>query len=160
MLKDPDGFARSDAAKALAVWGGPENTPALVESLRDPAFNVRWAVLDTIATLKDPAAAEPVAVLLVNDRGKASEALRAIGSPAEAAVIKYLNHGDVFVRMESAKILQAIGTEKCVPALQALLRRTGGNGLDAMAARDTLRFLGAPEFPSPSRRKAGARVGR
>ena len=29
MLRDPDGFGRADAAKALKVWGGPESTQRL-----------------------------------------------------------------------------------------------------------------------------------
>jgi hypothetical protein len=157
MLKDPDMFVRADAALALSVWGGPENTPALVEALRDPSPNIRRAVLRTIATIKDPAAAGPVAALLVGDRSIAAETLRAIGPPAEDAVIPYLDHGDGFVRMEAARILQAVGTEKCVPALQALLRRTGGQGLDAMAVRDALRALNAPEFPTRKRSGAGGR---
>ncbi|MFO0911205.1 MAG: HEAT repeat domain-containing protein [Isosphaeraceae bacterium] len=155
MLKDPDGFARSDAAKALAIWGGPANTPSLVEALRDPAFNVRWAVFDAIAAMKDPAAAEPVAAYLAtNDRSKAVEALKGMGSGAESAVIKYLEHGEVFTRMEAARILAVIGTEKSVGPLQLLIQRTNNHGLDAMAAGDALDQLGAPRFAAPSRKKS------
>lgn len=144
-LKDSDGWVRGDAAKALAVWGGKQNTPALTKALNDPDFGVRWAVLDTIAALKDPAAAEPVAALLEKERGKASTALKAMGSGAEDAVVKYLNHRDVFVRMEACKILQAIGTKKCVPALTALFRKVNGQGLDAMAAREAVQAIGPVE---------------
>jgi hypothetical protein len=141
MLKDPDGFGRSDAAKALAVWGGPENTPALAKALKDPEFGVRWAVLDTFKALHDPAGADAVADALVTDRGKAAEALRAMGPGAEPAVMKYLNHSDGFVRMEVCRILQEIGTKECVPALYDLLRRNNGHGLDCMAATDALKRL-------------------
>lgn len=141
MLKDPDGFGRSDAAKALAVWGGPENTPALVKALKDPEFGVRWAVLDTFKALHDPAGADAVADALVTDRGKAAEALRAMGPGAEPAVMKYLNHSDGFVRMEVCRILQDIGTQECVPSLYDLLRRNNGHGLDCMAATDALKRL-------------------
>jgi hypothetical protein len=43
--------------------------------------------------------------------------------------------------MDVCKILQEIGTERCVPALYDLLRKNNGQGLDGMAARDTLRRL-------------------
>ena len=158
LLKDPDGFTRADAAKALGVWGGRENTPALVAGLKDPAFNVRWAVLDAIAALKDPAAAGPVAEFLgTNDRGKASEALKKMGPAAEEVVLPYLNHADVFTRMETAKILQVIGTQKSVPALQNLIRRTNGFGLDAMAAKEALQQI---SINDPAPKKKGGLVPR
>ncbi|WP_435005199.1 HEAT repeat domain-containing protein [Tundrisphaera lichenicola] len=142
MLKDPDGFARSDAAKTLAVWGGPENTHALIEALKDPEFHVRWAVLDTLKALKDPESADALADYFMdsNDRGKAVEALKAIGPPAEDAVLRCLNHNDGFTRMDACKILEQIGTEKSVPALRRLAMTN--QGLDSMAARDALKRLG------------------
>lgn len=155
LLRDPDGFARSDAAKALAIWGGPENTPALVEALRDPAFNVRWAVLDAFAQLKDPAGAEGVAEWLPKDRGKASEALKAMGPGAEPAVIPYLEYLDVFTRMEAAKILQVIGTEASVGPLRKLVQQVNGHGLDAMAANEALRVLDRGQ--AKGRKSAGRR---
>ena len=153
-LKDDDGFARADAAKALGVWGGPENTPALVAALADPAFNVYFAAFDALALRKDPASAEAVASYFGEQgkRGKVVEVLKAIGPAAEPQVLKYLNHSDVFVRMDAAKLLQAVGTRASVGPLQTLLRRTNGQGLDAMAAQETLRWLGASG--TPSRRKA------
>lgn len=145
LLKDPDGWVRGDAARALAVWGGKENTAALTQALSDPDFGVRSAVLDAITAMKDPAAAEPVAALLEKERGKAGEALKAMGSGAEPAVIKYLSHRDGFVRMEACKVLQVIGTKACVPALKALFRKVNGQGLDAMAARDAVQAIGLVE---------------
>ena len=153
MLQDPDSFARCDAAKALAAWGGKENVPALIEALHDPAFNVVWAVFDALERMKDPSSAEPVAAFLATqqNRNNAAKVLKAIGAPAEPAVIKYLTHGDVFVRMEAAHILKEIGTDKCVPDLQGLIRATNNQGLDAMAAGEALDTLGAPRFATPGR---------
>ncbi len=136
MLHDPDGFARTDAAKALAVWGGPENTPALIEGLRDASFGVRWAVLDTLKALKDPVSASALAeVLATNDRGKAGEALKAIGSEAEDAVIPYLKGNDATARREACKVLKVIGTAKAVADLRSVAAM---RGLEGMAARDAL----------------------
>lgn len=160
VLKDPDGFTRSEAVKALGVWGGKENLPALLQALRDPAFNVVWAVFDALERLKEPDSAEPVASYLATpqNRGRAVQVLKAIGPPAQPAVIKYLSHGDQFVRMEAARLLKEIGTEECVPALQELIRKTNGQGLDAMAAGDALDQLGAPRFPQSPRGKKGGLV--
>jgi HEAT repeat protein len=140
ILSDPDGFTRADAAAALAVWGGPENTPALVEALKDPAFNVRWAVLDALKVLADPKSAPAIAEFLTSrDRGKACEALKAIGPRAEESVIPYLKEADTFVRMDTCKVLQVIGTEKSVPALREIAARN--SGLDSMAARNALKEM-------------------
>lgn len=148
LLADPDGFCRSDAAKVLAVWGGPENTPALLKGLKDPAFNVRWAILDALRDMRDPKAADALIDYLMtsNDRGKAADALKAIGSEAEDAVLRGINHHDGFARMDVCKILKAIGTAKSVPALQGLLRRTRGHGLDAMAAGEALEEIKSRNF--------------
>jgi HEAT repeat protein len=136
-LKDPDSWTRIDAAKALAVWGGKENTPALIAALKDPDVFTRGEALNAIKAIHDPAAAEAVAEFLekLGERGKAADILRAMGDPAEPAVLKYLDHPDVFVRAEACKVLQAIGTPTSVPALYEVVRRSNGSGFDGMAAR-------------------------
>jgi hypothetical protein len=137
LLHDSDGFTRADAAKALGHCGGPENTPALTAALRDPAFNVRWAVFDALKELKDPNSAPALAELLAtNDRGKASEVLKAIGPEAEPAVLPYLRNGDAQVRREACRVLQSIGTEQSVPELLAIASKN--TGFDSMAARAAL----------------------
>lgn len=162
LLKDPDGFTRSEAAKALGVWGGKENADALVGALRDPAFNVVWAVFDALERLRLPETAGPVASFMAvqQNRNNAAKVLVAIGPPAEPAVIPLLSHGDQFVRMEAAQVLEKIGGEACVPALQELIRKTNGHGLDAMAAGKALDQLGAPRFAQPARGKKGGLVPR
>jgi HEAT repeat protein len=157
LLQDGDGFTRSDAAKALGHWGGPENTPALTAALRDPAFNVRWAVLDELRDLKYPTSAPALAELLASgDRHKASEALRAIGPEAEPSVLPYLRNGDSQVRREACKILEVIGTEMSVPDLIAMARSTG---LDSMAARSALNGMARRDVNTsvPLRRKTRGR---
>ena len=148
------GAPEAEAAKAIAVWGGKENTPALIQALRTPDRGLQSLVLEAFAQIKDPAAAEAVAALLVEERGKASDALKAMGSSAEPAVIPFLSHQDVYVRMEAAKVLQTIGTEQCVPALRLLIRPTRNFGLDAMAAGEALKWI---TFHSQSRRPHGGK---
>jgi HEAT repeat protein len=141
MLRDPDSWTRGDAAKTLAVWGGPESVPALIEALKDPEFGVRWAVLDALKALKDPRAAGELAEMVAEnkDRGKAVEALKAIGPLAEPAVIPLLRHGDMWVRREACVILKETGTEASVPSLKAIAMRN--SGLDSMAAVEALNSM-------------------
>jgi HEAT repeat protein len=73
------------------------------------------------------------------DRGKAVEALKAIGPPAEDAVIPFLSHGDDHVRSEACKILQVIGSEKSVPMLRTLVMNKVG--FSDGAARDALNAM-------------------
>ncbi len=148
LLRDPDVFARSDAAKALAVWGGTESTDALIEAVKDPNFGVVWAVLDTLKAIHDPAAAKPVAAMLTEGRtrGKAADALRAMGPDAQKAVIPYLNNPELSVRVEACRILGVIGTtEETRLALQALYRKVNGQGGDARAADDAIKRIGLPK---------------
>jgi hypothetical protein len=145
MLQEPDGFSRADAAKALASWGGPESVPALIEALKDTAFNVRWAVLDTLKVLKDPEAAQALATMVAEDkdRGKAIDALKAIGPPAEDSVIPLLSHGENRVRSDACKILEVIGSEKSVPMLRRLaMSQAGGSARDAGEALKSMGLRG------------------
>lgn len=142
-LSDPNTFYRCNTAQVLGVWGGPENIPALLNGLKDPAFNVRWAVLDALKVRHDPTSAEALVDYLMNsdDRGKAADALKAIGPEAEDAVLRSLGHHNDFTRMDTCKILEEIGTVKSVVPLQKLLRSRQGQGLDSMAARDALKQI-------------------
>ena len=82
-----DRGCRAEAARALASWGGKENTPALVKVLNDTDIESREAALDALAALKDPSAAEAVAARLTDTRDKAAPALKAIGRPAAEAAV-------------------------------------------------------------------------
>src|SRR5262249_5018795 len=126
MLKDPDPGGRSDAAKALAVWGGPENTPALVAALRDPEFGVRWAIFDTIKKRRAPAAAGGVIGVIDLERGNVFDSLKLMGPGAEPAVLKLLDRRDEGIRSDACRVLAVIGTEKSVPVLEAMIRSTNG----------------------------------
>jgi hypothetical protein len=147
LLQEQGQAIRADAARALGVWGGPENTQALVQALNAAEFVVAWAVLDALKAFRDPAAAEAVASRLpeARDRGKAIEALKAMGPGGQASVLKYLDHSDLFVRIEACKILAVIGTtDETRSAITALVNRTKGRGFDGVAANDALRQIGNP----------------
>jgi len=155
MLRSPDGWTRGDATKALIVWGGKENTPALVRGLKDPDFWVVGATLDALKATADPAAAGAVAARLPDQahRGKAVEVLKAMGPGAEPAVIPFLSHSDGFVRAEACHVLKEIGASEAGKlALAEVLRKSNGQGFDGMAAHEALQTLGPPKTAPPRRK--------
>lgn len=143
LIKDPDRWTRIDAAKALAVWGGPDSSEALRDALKDPDIFVRGEALNAIKALRDASAAEAVAALLTDhgQRGPAIEALKAMGPKAEPALIPFLSHEDSFLRADVCKALQTVGTPECVPYLYDIIRRTNNFGFDAAAAQEALKRL-------------------
>jgi hypothetical protein len=121
-LSSPFPDVREAGARALGVWGTPESVPVLLKMLdAEPFPNTRGAVLEALAGLKDPRAAEPVARKLADPFGhdKAREALVALGPAAEKAVVPYLANPDRQARIEACQVLAAVGTKNSAGALQA-----------------------------------------
>lgn len=153
LLKDPDGFTRADAVRALGSCGGPDDVPALLELLdAPPGFGVRLALFETLKRLKDSRSAGPVAAFLsTQDRYLAVPLLKALGPDAELAVLPYLDREDAATRAAAANVLKDIGGPA---SLDALRRIAGGEpGPDTAAARfalDALSNRGAnPKTESP-----------
>ena len=155
MLADPDSWGRGDAAKALAGWGSWDNTRALLEALKkEPEFGVRWAILDTLKVFRDPAAAPQLVVMIAEnkERGKAIDALKATGQPAEQAVLRLLDHTDPGVRSEGCRILKDIGPQNSVTALQYIALNS--NAGDAGAAKDALPHCMSRRAPATKKKSA------
>jgi HEAT repeat protein len=119
LASDPG--VRADAVNAVAVWGTRANTGALLELLGDnaPARNLR--IMEVLGALQDPVAAIPLAQCLIvpRERDAAGKALKAIGAPAEKAVIPYLQSSDRDTRFVACFLLGEIGTEHSLPPLTA-----------------------------------------
>jgi HEAT repeat protein len=125
-----DQTIRKMAAENLATWGTQDNVPALLEALDTDATQVRWAIMNTLANFKDERAVEPLAERLTVgiDRIGAAKALKAIGPAAEQSVLQHIEHPERSIRLQIYQLLQHIGTEASVPALeQAVLSETQGN---------------------------------
>src|SRR5581483_10813598 len=99
-VSDSDLWTRRAAVRALAVWGGPETVPALCAALKNSDLFTRQPAAEALGKIKDPAAAPALAELLpaLGDRGGASNALKAIGPPAQGALFPLLEHQDLFTR--------------------------------------------------------------
>jgi HEAT repeat protein len=119
-LGDPDDGVRTEAARALGVWGDKDSVTALIRGLSDDSVFTRRQIITTLGRLKDARAAEPLARQLGEFfYGKAaSEALQNLGPAAEASVLNYVGHPDASVRQEACKILAAIGTKASLPTLR------------------------------------------
>ncbi len=97
---------RREAVRPLAAWGTKADTPYLVRLLDDD--EVVDEVLIVLGKLKDASAAQAIVEKLPQHRNQASQALKDIGSVAEAAVVPLLNNPDNGVRIEACKILKWI----------------------------------------------------
>lgn len=89
---------RQCAAEALVVWGTKENVPSLIRALDDDWPFVSRAAAEALARLKDE--------------------LRALGPAVEMAVAERLRHEDASVRRAACKLLQDIGTQQSISALE------------------------------------------
>jgi HEAT repeat protein len=140
-LPERDVFTRKEAIKALAIWGDSESVPALMTMLGHDDVFTRHEAIQALARIRDERAIEPITERLVElaDRMAAKEALQDFGKAAEPAVLKLLQHPDLFVRNEACKVLKAIGTQASIPALRQVVR---AGGLPAIAAREALQAIG------------------
>ncbi len=138
LADNSDTFLHAQCVKALGIWGTPDVVPALIKLLEDRNTFVRHEAMAALGKFQDERAAEPLARCLVElgNRSQASQALQALGPRAEKAVWPYLQHKEWVVRLESCKILKAIGTQASKGALETASRDS--NGLVANEARAAL----------------------
>jgi hypothetical protein len=121
LLDDSNPVTRLAAVKAHITWAGKDGLDRYYKMLKtDSDAAVRAAVIEGLSRLAGAAAAESIAARLpeADDRIVAARALVSIGPPAEKVVVGYLDHREWGVRVETCKILKAIGTIQSLPALQ------------------------------------------
>jgi hypothetical protein len=120
-LENGDPFVRQLAVETLANWATPAEIPALLKVLEGNGFDAR-AAGRLLGDLREKRAVPILAAKLSDTswRFEAGSALRAIGSPAENAVLKLLKDKDWGVRLEVCRVLQQIGTTDSLKALDAV----------------------------------------
>jgi hypothetical protein len=80
-----------------------------------------------------------------DDYGHVLRLLSGLGPAAEPALVQaFQKAADLRVRVESCRVLAAIGTESSLPVLQAAAARTG-EGIVAAAAEDAPRGISERE---------------
>jgi hypothetical protein len=138
LLNDADKNVQTAAMKALVSWATPENVPAIIAVVQNDEFGLqtnemRHLAMETLARLKDPRGAAPVAQRLTNihDRSHASKTLQAMGPIAESEVAKLLAERDAGVRIEACKILRVIGTKASIADLETASRDKNRNVANA-----------------------------
>lgn len=141
LVTDPDFFTRQGAIEALGIWGTRESVPVLLKAMNDQM--TRDAAMEALGRLKDQRAVEPIANRLevLFDQHQASEALKRMGSMAEEAVLKRLNHPDVLVVLAACDVLQTIGTRRSLPGLQKVI--AGGNIVLKRKAEEAIQAINA-----------------
>jgi HEAT repeat protein len=120
LLQDTDQWVREQAVRALITWATPDSAPGLRRLIEDQSANLRRPAMEALGKLKDEDAVTAIAVRLLDggDRRVAGDALIAIGPKSEGAVLSGLNNPDRGVRIEVCRVLGAVGTKKCLAALQ------------------------------------------
>ena len=124
---DFDGPTRQNAAKALKAWSNAESVPALITAVTSDEWPpVQSAAIEAMMQYKPESAIPAIAQQLSNGltRSHASKALKAFGPAAEGAVLVFLESDDAWTQAEACKILQVIGTEKSLGAMEKLARDT------------------------------------
>jgi hypothetical protein len=143
-LASKDHFYRMTVLRGLDVWAGPENATGLITAVGSDDIFTRKPAVVILGRLKVAEAAPAIAKLLpgLGDRAEASTALKAIGPPAEKAVIPYVSHQDGFTGAEACHILKEVGGADSVAAIERLLAGKP-NFVVAPAANEALRALKA-----------------
>jgi predicted Zn finger-like uncharacterized protein len=152
-LKDRDWEARQKTVRALGVWGGADNVPALVEMVEDPApenGGARLEAITVLGKLKDEHAVPALIKCLDKnwERERAEQALLAIGAPAEKELLKYVGdpaseRGGV---MEAQKVLRGMGSKSNAEITLALTDLKSSNAGRRQGAAHRL-----AEMPSPDK---------
>jgi hypothetical protein len=121
LLQSTDTFAQVKAAQALEKWHTESTVPTLMDALGHENAFVRNAALRILPNYRTAEVARGLANRLHEDRFLASDGLRKIGKPAEAAVRKQLTHREERVRAAACEILKEIGTKKSLDDLREAL---------------------------------------
>jgi HEAT repeat protein len=121
---DPDSHVRASAVHALSVWATLASVPTLLRVLEAAEPDLLRQALVALAKFEvdDPKVVEALARHMADpaDRPHAAQALRAVGSGAEDALLRLLRSRDARVRLEACHTLRIVGTRKCLPALAKL----------------------------------------
>jgi predicted Zn finger-like uncharacterized protein len=126
-LLQEDDAACAAAARALKVWGGPEDGPALTAALKAKSDNgivgeAPKALVAAIGHVKHEPGAAEVARFLPNPAvgPDAERALADLGPGAQKVVLKYLDHPNEGARDRARRLLHAYKTQPAAYLDQAV----------------------------------------
>jgi len=145
-LSDRDENVQREALRALRAWGDRTSAAALADRCKDRSFGPWREALEVLTRLDPrPQTAEVLIERMPDDYGHGSRLLHELGAAAEPALLQaFQKSPDLRVRVESCRVLEAVGTLASLPVLQAAEARTG-DGTVAAAAEDALRGIAERE---------------
>jgi hypothetical protein len=154
LLTHPDARVRMNALEVLDAWAGPDDRRAMLELVDDESDSVRSRAILALGKTKDPEVIDKVVALAEQPRlqGAIDAAVRSFGPEAEPAVLRLLANGSDRARVSACQLLQASGTEKCLPALREAQQSPDPRLQQAArrASRVVERRLGLPSSPTPA----------
>jgi HEAT repeat protein len=124
-LDDPDAETQVLAVTLLARHATKAQVPLLLKLLDDKGKGARGEVILALGRLKEETAPPPLVKALDEqyERESAEQALRAIGRPAEKAVLECLkNSSNGLTRFACLRVLAQVGGPDSLPALEALTK--------------------------------------
>ncbi|MGC8638795.1 MAG: HEAT repeat domain-containing protein [Isosphaeraceae bacterium] len=145
-LADREDSVQREALGALRVWGDRSSAKVLAERCKDKQWNPWRDGLTILAQLDPgPRTAEVMIERMPEDSGHVTRLLHELGPAAEPAILQAIQRApDPRVRVESCRVLESIGTEACLPVLQAAAARMG-EGQVGSAAEDALHGIAERE---------------
>ncbi len=110
LLNDPqaDSLQRVDAVRYLGELATDEAIQALVATLEDDDYGVRWAAADALAKLGEKAA--PAVLRKLLDPQASSRVF-------EMAVHVFRNNGDLLIRSKSEALVKALEADHAIEAM-------------------------------------------
>src|SRR5262249_30587355 len=150
-LTDGDREVPDRSIRALAIWAGKENIPALarlLEGMNTPG-HIRQQAITILSKFPDEQAAAILTKCLNNggDRNNAAQALQGMGPTAEKELLKYLNDpmANQDGRNEAGRVLKALGSKENVGVNLALAGLKDNDPGRRREAADTLAKMPAPD---------------
>jgi hypothetical protein len=99
----------------------------------------RLSVFGSLERLKDPRTAELVAAQFSRDSNRVCRVLRALGPAAEEPLLRLLPNSTSQQSIDICRSLGEVGTEKSLPALQALVDGKAVSKISAQSAIDSIK---------------------
>jgi HEAT repeat protein len=117
LAKETDLFQKADAVTVFAKWATKDQVPLLLRLLNDNNRHLQNQVLHALARVGGEAAIDPIAARLESHWPDAGNALKAMGAPAEKALLKCMDSPSQRTRELACDILKDIATKESVPAM-------------------------------------------
>jgi len=115
-----DGITRTQAIRALGVWGTAEDVPTLLLLMEHKDPGTREEAMKAVRRFRDPRAI-PALIRMMPDYNEARKALAEIGPAVEKEMLQFLGpKADFQWQGPALDVLKEVGTSVSVPYLQVL----------------------------------------